>query len=43
MVSVLNGSIDDGYNGLLGWFWVACVITTIAVVLRDACRIEERA
>ena len=25
MVSVLNGNIDDGYNGLLGWFWVACV------------------
>ncbi len=23
MVSVLNGSIDDGYNGLLGWFWIA--------------------
>ncbi|MYJ29435.1 MAG: hypothetical protein F4072_05585, partial [Acidimicrobiaceae bacterium] len=22
MVSVLNGTIDDGYNGLLGWFWV---------------------
>lgn len=32
MVSVLNGSIDDGYNGLLGWVWVACAVTTIALV-----------
>ena len=24
MVSVLNGTIDDGYNGILGWMWVAC-------------------
>ena len=22
MVSVLNGNIDDGYGGILGWFWV---------------------
>ena len=22
MVSVLNGTIDDGYGGMLGWFWV---------------------
>ena len=26
MVSVLNGTIDDGYNGLLGWFWVASTV-----------------
>ena len=28
MVSVLNGTIDDGYGGLLGWFWLACAVTT---------------
>lgn len=28
MFSVLAGSIDDGWGGLLGWFWVACAITT---------------
>src|SRR6185503_2811783 len=22
MISVLNGSIDDGWGGILGWFWV---------------------
>src|SRR5262249_53718534 len=22
MISVLNGSIDDGYNGVIGWMWV---------------------
>ena len=34
MVSVLNGTIDDGYNGMLGWFWVACAVTTIVLVRR---------
>src|SRR4051794_16330595 len=24
MVSVWRGSVDDGYGGLLGWFWIAC-------------------
>jgi hypothetical protein len=28
MVSVLSGAIDDGWGGTLGWFWVACAITT---------------
>jgi hypothetical protein len=32
MFSVLNGTIDDNYNGLLGWFWVACVVATICLV-----------
>lgn len=32
MVSALVGTIDDGYNGLLGWVWVACAISTIALV-----------
>ena len=26
MVSVLTGSVDDGWNGTLGWFWVACAL-----------------
>jgi hypothetical protein len=31
MVSVFTGAIDDGYQGVLGWFWIACAITTIAL------------
>jgi hypothetical protein len=42
MVSVLNGSIDDGYNGLLGWFWVACVIATIILVGVTRLALRER-
>jgi uncharacterized membrane protein YjjB (DUF3815 family) len=43
MVSVLNGSIDDGYAGLLGWFWVACAITTIGLVIVTRAALKERA
>ena len=43
MVSVLDGSIDDHYNGLLGWFWVACAITTIVLVGVTRAALKERA
>lgn len=43
MVSVLNGSIDDGYGGLLGWFWAACAVTTIALVVVTRAALKERA
>lgn len=42
MVSVLNGGIDDGYNGLLGWFWAACVVTTIGLVVVTRAALRER-
>ncbi|MGI9602423.1 MAG: hypothetical protein ACR2QE_11090 [Acidimicrobiales bacterium] len=42
MVSVLNGTIDDGYNGLLGWFWVACVIATIVLLGVTRAALKER-
>lgn len=32
MISVLNGTIDDGFAGLLGWFWVAATATTIIML-----------
>ncbi len=43
MVSVLDGTIDDGYGGMLGWFWVMSAVTTIAllVVTRLALREKE--
>ena len=43
MVSVLNGTIDDGYNGLLGWFWVACAATTGVLLLVARAALRERA
>ena len=42
MLSVLNGSIDDGYGGILGWFWVACVVTTIVLVYVTRAALRER-
>ncbi len=42
MASVLSGSIDDGYNGLLGWFWVACVVTTAGLVILARAALKER-
>lgn len=42
MVAALRGTIDDGYNGLLGWFWVACVVTTIALVGVTWAALKER-
>ena len=42
MGSVLNGTIDDSYNGLLGWFWVACAVTTIALVFVTVAALREK-
>ena len=42
MFSVLNGTIDDNYNGLLGWFWVACVVATICLVLVTRMALKEK-
>ena len=43
MVSVINGTIDDSYNGLLGWFWIACVVTTIGLIVTTRLALKERA
>ncbi|HET6953938.1 MAG TPA: hypothetical protein VFI47_26470 [Acidimicrobiales bacterium] len=42
MVSVLNGTIDDGYGGVFGWFWVACAVTTIGLVVVTRAALRER-
>lgn len=42
MVSVLSGSVDDGYNGLLGWVWVACAITTISLIAATWLALREQ-
>jgi hypothetical protein len=42
MVSVWTGAIDDGYAGMLGWFWAACVATTIGLVFATIAALRER-
>lgn len=42
MLSVLSGSIADGYNGLLGWFWVACAVATIVLSVVTRAALKER-
>jgi hypothetical protein len=43
MVSVFNGTIDDGYGGLLGWFWLACAVTTGGLLVVTRLALKERA
>jgi hypothetical protein len=40
MLSVLNGTIDDGWDGILGWFWLGCAAMTgiLAIFTRAALR-----
>lgn len=42
MFSVLSGSVSDGWNGTLGWFWVACAITTGVLVEVTRAALRER-
>ncbi|MEM8922579.1 MAG: hypothetical protein AAGD35_03685 [Actinomycetota bacterium] len=42
MVSVWTGAIDDGYAGMLGWFWGACVVTTIGLVIATMAALREK-
>lgn len=42
MFSVLAGSVDDGWNGTLGWFWTACAVTTGALVVVTRAALRER-
>ena len=43
MLSVLSGTIDDGYGGILGWFWVTCAVTTLVLTFVTAAALKERA
>jgi hypothetical protein len=42
MLSVLNGSIDDGWNGVLGWFWLACASSTGVLAWFTRAALRER-
>jgi hypothetical protein len=43
MLSVLSGAVNDGYGGILGWFWVACALTTIVLCFVTRAALKERA
>jgi hypothetical protein len=43
MLSALAGTIDDGYGGLLGWFWIACAAATIILCGVTWLALKERA
>jgi len=42
MLSVLSGTIDDGYGGMLGWYWVASTVATILLVVATRAALRER-
>jgi hypothetical protein len=42
MVSVLDGTINDNYGGLLGWFWLACAVTTVGLLVTTRLALKER-
>ena len=42
MVSVITGRVHDGWNGTLGWIWVACSVATIALVVVTRMALKER-
>jgi hypothetical protein len=42
MFSVWSGAVDDGWGGVLGWFWGACAVTTIVLVFVTRAALRER-
>ncbi len=42
MVQVLDGTIADGYGGILGWFWVACAIGTLVLCFVTRAALKEK-
>jgi hypothetical protein len=42
MLAVFSGEVDDGWNGMLGWMWAACAVTTLALVFVTRAALKER-
>lgn len=42
MISVLNGAIDDGYEGFAGWFWVMSAVATGGLLVVTRLALKER-
>ena len=41
MGSVLSGTVDDGYGGLIGWMWILASLTTIGLVVAARQALKE--
>jgi hypothetical protein len=42
MISVINGTIDDGWSGVLGWFWLASALVTGVLAFVTRAALKER-
>lgn len=42
MLEVLDGTIDDGYGGLIGWMWIVCALSTLALAGVTWLALKER-
>ena len=42
MFGVFGGSVDDGWGGMLGWFWLACAVTTAVLIEVTIRALKER-
>jgi hypothetical protein len=42
MISVFTGSVDDGWNGMLGWMWIACAVLTIGLCFVTKAALKEK-
>jgi hypothetical protein len=41
MIDVLDGSIDDGWGGLIGWMWVFSAVATLGLLLAARAALKE--
>jgi len=41
MIDVLNGTIDDGWGGLIGWMWVVAAISTLGLLIASRFALRE--
>ena len=38
----MNGTIDDGWDGVLGWFWVASAVVTGVLAFTTRAALREK-
>lgn len=43
MISVLTGTIDDGFMGILGWMWAMCAVSTAVLLVITRVILSDRA